>query len=398
MRSTSMRSVVVALSLVTSLFAAGCSVNTGAEEADSSEANLSSAPEIGVLLGSHCDIDDVGTELEPYVKSAFLKNDGIPLPDAVRPILSGPAWALSRGTVEAQYAAIGPTRYRANAAKQVAAVNTALKAQGIKGKAYLGCDFTFPSIGDALDNMRRDGVKKIVLFNKGAQYSIATGGEHMEDAIAYMKEHPTFAPQKFVMVKEFSSDPRFRKLLGDVIQRDVNTAFPGAPKKDVCILVASHGLPLRMVQNGDPATNQMLDVVRELKQRFSGYDLRHGFLNDDFFPGAEWTTPKAIDVAVDLRRESCPNVFMDSRLSFTTHHRATLFDLDVEAREELESPDVQPSGELHPLYQPAKVVFGQNFDAEPGLAALFASLTKEALDGRIQDLVEVTRTAKVPTK
>ena len=69
MRSTSMRSVVVAVSLVTSLFAAGCSVNTGAEEADSSEANLSSAPEIGVLLGSHCDIDDVGTELEPYVKS-----------------------------------------------------------------------------------------------------------------------------------------------------------------------------------------------------------------------------------------------------------------------------------------------------------------------------------------
>jgi hypothetical protein len=143
----------------------------------------------------------------------------------------------------------------------------------------------------------------------------------------------------------------------------------------------------------------MLEVVEVLKQRFAAYDLRHGFLNDDFFPGAAWTEPKAIDVAHDLRTESCPNVYMDSRLSFTTHHRATLFDLDVEARAVLEEPDLQPDGTPHPLYTPARVVFGQQFDAEPGLARLYAELTREALRGdHPENLVEVTADATVPVQ
>lgn len=352
--------------------------------------------EVGVLLGSHCDIDDVDTELESYVKSAFLKNDGIPLPDWIRGPLADTAYWLSYSVVRPQYDAIGPTHYRANAELEVAATTAALRAAGINGKAYLGCDFTTPSIATALDRMRGDGVKKVVLFNKGAQYSIATGGEHMEDAVAYLEEHPTWKP-RFVMVKEFSSDPRFRDLLGDVIQRDVDAAFPGVPPQDVCILVASHGLPLRLVDMGDPATAQMLEVVEVLKQRFAAYDLRHGFLNDDFFPGAEWTTPKAIDVAHDMRAVSCPNVYMDARLSFTTHHRATLFDLNVEARAVLEEPDLQPDGTPHPLYTPPRVVFGQQFDGEPGLARLYAQLTREALAGNNPDnLVEITATATVP--
>jgi hypothetical protein len=141
----------------------------------------------------------------------------------------------------------------------------------------------------------------------------------------------------------------------------------------------------------------MQEVVAVLKDRFAGYDLRHGYLNDDFFPGAEWTTPKAIDVAWDLRQESCPNVFMDGRLSFTTHHRATLYDLNVEAREVLEEPDLQPNGDPHPLYQAPRIVFGENFDAEPGLAELYTDLTIEALRGDLGDnVVEVTPSAPIP--
>jgi protoheme ferro-lyase len=374
----------------------GCAADTG-ESTDATENALSSAPEVGVLLGSHCDIDNPDTELEPYVKSAFLKNDGIPLPDWLRSPLQGVAYSLSYNTVRGQYDAMGgATHYRANGKLQADAVTAALKAAGINGKAYLGCDFTWPTIPEALAQMQKDGVKKVVLFNKGAQYSIATGGEHMEDAQEFLK-HSTWKPEQFVMVKEFSSDPRFRQLLGDVIQRDVDAAFPGAPKADVCILVASHGLPLRLVKMGDRATTQMLEVVDVLKKRFSAYDIRHGFLNDDFFPGAEWTTPKAIDVAYDMRQVSCPNVFMDSRLSFTTHHRATLYDLNVEARATLEEPDLGLDGQPHPLYTKPKIVFGKQFDAEPGLAKLFAALTKEAIAGKnSSNLVNVTSTTKVP--
>ena len=66
-----------------------------------------------------------------------------------------------------------------------------------------------------------------------------------------------------------------------------------------------------------------------------------------------------------------PSVLMDGRLSFTTHHRATLFDLDVDAREEIENtPDLLPS-ENYTLYNPLTAVLAQQWDDEPGFADLW---------------------------
>ncbi len=387
--------LALSLGLVATSLVAGCEP----EAIDSDvAADTEWKPEVGVMLASHCDIDDPDAELESYVKQAFLKNSGIPIPDWVRPAIVGLAYNLAVGEVRRQYDLIGATEYRSNSAKQVDALNAVFRQRGLKAKAYLGCDFTSPSIGDALDQMRADGVRKIVMFNKGAQYSAATGGEHMQDALHYFDEHQDFRPESFVMVKEFSSDSRFRRLLGDVLLRDIEKYFGDKPKSDVCVLLGSHGLPLAMVKNGDPATEQMLEVVDEIKERLSDYPVYHGYLNDDFFPGAEWTTPKVIDVAFEMRKASCPYVLMDGRLSFTTHHRATLYDMDIEARDILEDPDLQPTGEPHPLYTPAEVVFLDNFDGDEGLAELYADITEESLAGEYPGLVDVVPGAEIPVR
>jgi hypothetical protein len=61
--------------------------------------------------------------------------------------------------------------------------------------------------------------------------------------------------------------------------------------------------------------------------------------------------------------------------------------------------DLQPDGTPHPLYTPPRVVFGQQIDAEPGLARLYAELTREALRGdHPENLVEVTADATVPVQ
>ena len=127
-----------------------------------------------------------------------------------------------------------------------------------------------------------------------------------------------------------------RKCFGETLRR----IFPTSRHKDVCLFIASHGLPLRLIRMGDPAVDQMLDVVEDLEKRLPEFPVYHGFLNDDFFPGAEWVSPPSDDTAWDIRSDSCPAVLMDGRLSFTTHHRATLFDLDVDAREIIEEPQI----------------------------------------------------------
>ena len=192
-----------------------------------------------------------------------------------------------------------------------------------------------------------------------------------------------------VAVRQFSDDERFRELFARVLDRDAKDFFLEVPAADVCLFIASHGLPLQLIRMGDAATERMLEVVEDLKTRLPQYPIYQRFLNDDFFPGAAWVEPPSDDTAWDIRNDSCPATLMDGRLSFTTYHRATLFDLDVAAREIIEEMlDLQANGEPHPLFKPLRAVLAPQWDDEPDFAALMADLTTEALQGE-GDLIEL---------
>lgn len=381
--------ISVALLVAGALTIGSCGRSTETSKSLATQAS----PKVGVLLASHGDIDDL-SELEDYIKVAFLQNVGIPLPSWVRGPITDPAYRLSVGTVQKQYEIIGPTLYRSNAAKQVEALDNAMNKIGFPGKAYFGANFTFPFIHEALDKMRADGVTSILVFNKGAQFSYASSGENMDDVLKYLNEHKDWNVEVIGRF-EYSEDPRFREVFAKALERDIKANFPGVPEKDVCVLVGSHGLPKWLTDKGDPAIRQMRRTVDWLKTRLPNYHLYHGFLNDDFFPGAEWASPDAASVAEEMRGDACPNVLLDGRLSFTTHHRATLYDLNFAARNILEEPDYGPDGNPHPLWVKPKVVLAPNFDEDEAYANLMASLSKEAL-ARKGDIVVLKEFGKAP--
>jgi len=336
---------------------------------------------VGVLLTSHGDINDVKTELRGYVREAVLRNPGLPLPKWVRPAVDVAGWPLQKDNLLKQYAATGPTHYKENTELQAAAITEALKKKGVDAKTYYGFNFMAPFIDDAIEKMKADGITDIVLFNQGAQDSVATLGESLHEAEAALNARPDYRPE-VKAVRTYNDDPRFEKLLGDRILEDAKKAFPGSKPQDTLILMTSHGLPLRM------------DLYGRVKVRLEkeGYQVEHGFLNDDFFPGAEWTSPKASVVAEKLvedviykRREAPKNVLLDGRLSFTVHHRATLFDANTEVREIL----TEPSGPAWARFKGTQVALAPNFDGDPRFGALIADLALEALAGKAADAVTV---------
>lgn len=335
---------------------------------------------IGIFLTSHGDIDGY-EEIEPYIRSAFLKNVGVPLSKTWREWLQDPAYWLSRDLIEDQYELIGPTNYRANAQLQIDALQAELDRRGVPAKVYIGYNFMPPFIEDTAAQMEADGVEEIVVFNKGAQFSLATLGESIEELEHYLEKRPEW-DVKVTAVSQFSDDPRFIDLYVKTLRADLDNYFPNVPSQDRCVLIASHGLPMRLIEMGDPAVDQMLKTFEVLKESIPESPFYHGFLNDDFFPGTEWVSPSAPDTAHEMRSVSCPAVLMDARLSFTTHHRATLYDLEVDVRSILEEPDLQGNGEVHPLYNSPKVIFADQWDADLGFAKLLASLSEEALKGQ----------------
>ena len=115
-----------------------------------------------------------------------------------------------------------------------------------------------PFIEDTAAQMEADGVEEIVVFNKGAQFSLATLGESIEELEHYLEKRPEWNV-KVTAVSQFSDDPRFIDLYVKTLRADLDNYFPNVPSQDRCVLIASHGLPTRLIEMGDPAVDQCLD-------------------------------------------------------------------------------------------------------------------------------------------
>ena len=87
-------------------------------------------------------------------------------------------------------------------------------------------------------------------------------------------------------------------------------------------------------------------------------------------------------MAQKVRDAGCNHVLMDGRLSFTTHHRATLYDMNVEAREILEDPNGTVNGKKDPNWIKPRVELAPQFDGSPGFGELITNLTIEAFEGQ----------------
>ena len=322
---------------------------------------------IGLLFASHGDINNPDTELEDYIKVSFQKNVGIPLPMWTRKLVEEPAYRLSVNTVRSQYDIIGPTRYFENSRLQAEAITKELQALNPNATAYVGFNFTAPYIEDTLEQMHKDGVERIVVINKGAQFSYASSGENMEDALKWLKKAPSFQGE-VVGVTDYGRDERFVDVMESSLRKDIAKTFPEKSPEDVCILLGSHGLPQWLINTGDSAVSQMKQTVVALRKRMPEYKIYHGFLNDDFFPGAKWVAPAADELVPAMIKDGCKNVALDGRLSFTTHHRATLYDLNVVVKEALAQTGIYSA--LLP-----------NFDENKEHAEFIAKLTLEALNG-----------------
>lgn len=368
--------LISGLALSSGIFALATACGMQNDSSTQSTRSQENGEKIGLLFASHGDINDPDTQLEDYIKVSFQKNVGIPLPMWTRKLFEDPAYRLSVKKVRSQYDVIGATRYYENSLAQAAAIDKEFATVLPEAKTYIGFNFTTPFIDDALEQMRKDGVTKIVVINKGAQFSYASSGENMEDVLKWLKKNPSYDAE-VVGVAHYGQDPRFVPVMAKSLREDIARAFPNERPEDVCLLVGSHGLPQWLINTGDSAITQMKQSVVELRQAMPEFHIYHGFLNDDFFPGAKWVAPAAIALAPELVTDNCKNVAMDGRLSFTTHHRATQYDLNVEVKKflETESDKLVKSGQ-----RDAKInaVLLPNFDANTDHARFIAQLTAEA--------------------
>jgi hypothetical protein len=174
-----------------------------------------STEKIGVLLlnlGGPDSLDDV----QPFLYNLFADPDIIRLPKPIgflQPAIAQLASTLRASKSQEGYAAIGGgSPLRRITEEQAAALAAALHARGLDAEAYVAMRYWNPYTEEALEQVKRDGVNRLVILPLYPQFSVSTSGSSLRLLEKLFKSDPALAKLKHTVIPSWCACPRPRQL------------------------------------------------------------------------------------------------------------------------------------------------------------------------------------------
>ena len=180
---------------------------------------------------------------------------------------------------------------------------------------YVGMKHWRPRITEAADSALAGGATTIVGLVLAPHYSrLSVGGYHerLDEAVAGRAE--------LIVVESWHDSPGFVELLADRV-RDT----------DAWVVFTAHSLPERILDEGDPYKEQLLETSRLVAER-AGLDSWSFAFQSASATGEPWLGPDVLEELERLRDAGVRTVLV-APVGFVSDHLEILWDLDVEARE-----------------------------------------------------------------
>jgi ferrochelatase len=178
----------------------------------------------------------------------------------------------------------------------------------------------------ALEQCEKDGVKELILFPMYPQYSTTTTFSSVEDVEARCKlldYHPSIK-----VIDPYYDDYDY---IAASVEKIVE-AMEGKDTTEYDLLLSAHGLPVSIIQAGDPYQNQVEANASSVKiyLRERGIIFKNiKLVYQSKVGSSDWLEPNLVDV---LRNPHNRKVVIFP-LAFTLDNSETVFELDIEHRE-----------------------------------------------------------------
>jgi protoporphyrin/coproporphyrin ferrochelatase len=183
---------------------------------------------------------------------------------------------------------------------------------------FVGMKHWRPRISGAVDAALASGATRIVGLVLAPHYSrLSIGGyrERLEEALAGRAE--------LVLVESWHDEPAFVDVLADRVRGT-----------DAWVVFTAHSLPERILADGDPYREQLLETSRLAAER-AGLERWSFAFQSASSTGEPWLGPDVLEELGRLRAEGVDNVLV-APVGFVSDHLEILWDLDIEAREKAE--------------------------------------------------------------
>jgi ferrochelatase len=212
--------------------------------------------------------------------------------------------------------------------KQAAALEKLLKTK-INAKVYLAMRYWHPFTEEALSEMEKDGVERIIQLPLYPHYSSSTTGSSVNEWNRIVESHPAIKSIETKLVEHYYDFPPYI----DAIVENINITlekFPENVRNNVNILFSAHGTPMKLVRQGDPYSKHIAQTVKLVMER-GKYQQKHYLCFQSKVGPQKWLEPKTIDVIEKLADEGVKNLLIIP-IAFVSDHLETLYEIGIEFR------------------------------------------------------------------
>lgn len=290
---------------------------------------------IGVVLVNMGGPDSLDA-IQPFLYNLFSDHDIIQIP---RPIQKPIAYLISkiRSKKTRKYYEImgGKSPQKEQTLAQADALQ---KALGDKVKVVVAMRYWHPFTEEALEDLFKENLEKIIVLPLYPQYSRTTTGSSFNEfdrkVRRYIKpgrytvlstlngpDKPFYYPSNIPILKIncYFNDENY-------IRAMVNNIKENLPDySDYFFLFSAHSLPQKIIESGDPYKKQTEESVRLIMEHFPGVNYTLSYQSK--VGPVKWLEPFTDETIQKLVREGIKKLAVIP-ISFVSEHSETLYELD----------------------------------------------------------------------
>ena len=300
---------------------------------------------IGVVLLSMGGPDSLDA-VRPFLYNLFSDHDIIRIP---KPIQKPLAWIISR--VRARKTRHYYELMGGKSPQKDQTIEQARKLQGLLGDRYkvvVAMRYWHPFTEEALEDLFREDIERIILLPMYPQFSTTTTGSSFKEfeRVYRQKGYPDVP---IIKVRDYHDHPLYIKAMVDNIKEHLGEW------RGYFFLFSAHSLPVYVIKEGDPYSGQTERTVELIMEHFPEVPYRLGYQSK--VGPVRWLEPMTDRLIEELAKQGVRRLAVIP-VSFVSEHSETLYELDIQYGELARSLGIEdyrrvPTLRTHPTFMRA---------------------------------------------
>lgn len=267
---------------------------------------------IGVILLNMGGPDSLEA-IEPFLYNLFSDHDIIQIPKLIqKPVAKLISKVRAKKTREYYEYMGGKSPQKEQTIKQAQALQ---KALGDRFKVVVAMRYWHPFTEEALEELFKEDIEKVILLPLYPQYSRTTTGSSFNE---FYRKFDKNIP--VIEIKSYHNHPLYIKAMVENIKAHLPDNY-----KDFHFLFSAHSLPEKVIKEGDPYQKQTEETVKLIMEHFP--EVEYSLAYQSKVGPVKWLEPMTDEKIKELASKGIKNLVVIP-VSFVSEHSETLYELD----------------------------------------------------------------------